>query len=102
MKPEYRTLARWTLRGLIWLLWAPMALAINLVRMWAARELRSDSLHCSTCGTEISLLGLWECGTCSYRFYGFYFARCEVCGDLPAWIDCPSCGACTKNPALFL
>ncbi len=101
MKAAYRRLGWLALRGVAWLLWAPIALAINLVRLWAARPLLGDSIRCSTCGAEIPLLGSWQCGRCGYSWYGWYWARCEVCGDVPPFIECSHCRASTMNPLIW-
>ena len=101
MKTVYRYLGWVTLRGLVWLLRAPITLAINLVNLWAARPLLGDSLVCSTCKEAISLVGLWECGRCRYSWYGWYWSRCEVCGDLPPFVECGRCGASTMNPLIW-
>jgi len=102
MKAVYRRAGWFALRGAAWLLWAPVALAIKLTHLWAVRELVSgDAISCGTCGAEIGLLGMWECGRCSYSWAGFYFARCESCGDVPPYVECGRCGASTMNPLLF-
>jgi hypothetical protein len=85
----------------IWLVRLPIILVIKLVHFWAVRPLLGDSIVCATCRTRMSLLGLWECGTCTYSFYGFYFARCECCGAVPGWLECQRCGASTMNPLIF-
>ena len=96
-----RFLGRLALRGFLWLLAAPAVFTVQLVRFWAARSLLGDIIPCRTCGTEIPVLGLRECGACAYTFYGFYFARCEVCGSVPPYLECDHCGASTMNPMLF-
>jgi hypothetical protein len=101
VKPIYRTCGLFTLRALAWLFWRPVVFAIDLVHFWSVRALLDDAILCHACGEDISLLGLWECGTCSYSFYGFYFARCEGCGAVPAHLDCDECGASTLNPLIF-
>jgi hypothetical protein len=89
------------LRGLVWLFLAPMRLATGVVHFSAVRPLLGDSIRCRTCRTRISLLGLWQCGRCGYSWAGFYFARCEVCGDVPPFLECERCGASTPNPLIF-
>ena|SRR2546426_2265183 len=97
MKPVYRTLAWLTVRSLAWLFWAPVAFAVGAV----LREVVGDTIPCGTCSSQIQLLGLWVCGGCGYSWHGWYFARCEVCGDVPPWVECERCGASTMNPILF-
>ncbi len=94
------TIAGLAVKGLAGLFSATIGLGIGLVRFWAARPILEDAIECGTCGSAIALLGLWECH-CGYRFYGWYFRRCDACGELPGFIDCPSCGASTMNPTLF-
>lgn len=101
MKEACGKLGWLALRGLIGLAQAPTIMAINLVRLWAARPLLGDSTTCPTCGTEIALLGHWQCGRCGYSWYGWYFMRCEVCGDVPPYLTCNRCGASMMNPLLF-
>lgn len=95
-----RTIGWPALKGLFWLFRLPIVFAINIARFMTLRPLMGDSIPCATCGTEIVLLGLWECH-CGYHFYGWYWSRCEVCGDLPAFVNCFQCGASTKSPVLF-
>jgi predicted amidophosphoribosyltransferase len=90
-----------TLR-LTWrLVWLPVVLAIKLVHLWSVRPLLQDEIVCRVCGEHLGVLGLWQCGTCSYSFYGFYFARCEECGAVPPYLDCDACSASTLNPLIF-
>jgi len=85
----------------VWLFSLPAVLAINLVRVWALRRLVRDEMPCRVCGAALMLLGLWQCGSCGYSFYGFYFARCEECGAIPPYLDCDDCAASTPNPLIF-
>ena len=101
MKTIYRNVGWFMLKSIARLLWSPVPLAINLVRFWTVRRLLGDSIVCRTCRQTMSLLGLWECGTCGWSFYGFYFARCEVCGSVPPYLECDHCGASSMNPMLF-
>lgn len=104
-----RTLARrifWWLailafRALWWCFRAPITLAINLVHFRAVRPLVGDTMVCATCHAQLPLLGLWQCGRCSYSWHGWYWSRCEVCGDVPGWVECSHCGASTMNPMIF-
>jgi len=79
----------------------PTVVALGLVRGWTVSRLAGDTIRCTTCRAEIPLLGLWECGGCGYAWHGWYFARCEFCGDVPPWVECGRCGASTLNPLLF-
>jgi hypothetical protein len=97
-----RRIAALTGRGLFWLFWGPITLAITLAKIHAAYPMLSaNTIGCVTCGDEISLLGSWECGRCGYSWYGFYFAACAVCGDVPGFIACERCGASTLNPLIL-
>ena len=95
-----RTIAWLAFRGLAKLFWMPIVLAINVVRFWKLRPLFGEAMGCQTCQSRISLLGLWECH-CGWRFYGWYWSRCELCGDFPAFVECGRCGATTMNPMMF-
>jgi len=81
---------------LVWSIKAPFHLGVALGRLWAARVLLQESIPCSTCGTPIPQLGLWEC-SCSFSFYSAYFAPCPLCRAVPLFIVCGRCGASTKN-----
>jgi hypothetical protein len=95
-----RVVAWWALRAMLWLLWAPTAFALKAVWLSAARSALGDTMKCGTCHGAISLLGLWACGGCGYSWHGWYFARCEVCGDVPPYVECGRCGATTMNPLI--
>jgi hypothetical protein len=101
MRIPYRRIGWLSLQGIGWLFRGTVAGGIGLARLWAARSLLRNTIPCSTCGHEIPCLGLWECGGCGYRWHGWYFSRCEVCGDVPPWIECERCGASTMNPLIF-
>jgi len=101
MRAVYGWLGWRVLRGVLWLLWAPTKLALGVVKLWAAGPLLGDAVTCPTCRSDIRLLGLWECGRCNYSWHGWYFARCEVCGDVPPFLACESCGASMMNPLIF-
>lgn len=100
-----RYVMRWlgilVLRGLWWLLRAPIALAINLVHFRTVRPMVGDAMDCATCQTPLALLGLWQCGGCGYSWHGWYWSRCEICGDVPPWVECGRCGSSTMNPLMF-
>lgn len=85
---------------MVWLVWLPVVLALGLVRLVATRSVVGDTMSCGTCGGVIPLLGLWTCGGCGYAWHGWYFARCEVCGDVPPYVECGRCGASTLNPLI--
>jgi hypothetical protein len=101
MRLNYRELGRLSLRAIYWLFAKSIALGIALAKLWAMQRLIGDSTPCVACGESISLLGLWECGRCKYSWYGWYFGCCEVCGDLPPFVECARCGASTMNPLIF-
>jgi len=100
MSRFYKQLGWLTLRGTLWLLWAPIALAVTAVRLSVTRSVVGDTMPCGTCQAAISLLGLWACGGCGYSWHGWYFSRCEVCGDIPPYVECARCGATTINPLI--
>ena len=101
MRVAYRKFGWLAWQLLVWLFRAPIAFAITLVRLWAARSLLGSAITRRTCGADISCLGLWECGKCGYSWHGWYFSRCEACGDVPPYIECHRCGASTTNPLIF-
>lgn len=80
---------------------APTRIALAAVRQHAAEHLLQDKIACPVCGTAINLLGLWECASCQYSFYGHFWSACEVCGSIPPFVDCGHCGASTKNPLVL-
>ena len=88
------------MNALEWLLTAPVRMAVALARLIAARGLTHDAVHCLSCGGEIVLLGLWECGGCGYAFWGFFFSRCYACGARPPFLKCPHCEASMLNPLI--
>jgi len=81
------------LKAIGWIFYLPIALGTAIGRLIAGRWVRYDAVACPTCGEEISLLGLWECSTCHFRFYGFYFSGCPCCGNSPGFINCSHCEA---------
>jgi hypothetical protein len=85
---------------LLWLFYAPIAVGIAIAKLISGRWLLSDSAECPTCGGEVPLLGLWECSACRFRFYGFFFSRCALCGNTPAYINCTYCGASLLSPLI--
>ncbi len=93
-------MSRVVLRGAIELYRVPIMAALGVVRFLATRELLDDAILCATCGAEIAILGLWECGRCGYTWAGWYFSPCEICGDTPPYISCNVCSASTANPLL--
>ncbi len=72
---------------------------VRLVGGWILAT--RDALPCPSCREPVSLVGRWQCAWCNYVFDGFGFARCEVCGAVPPYLECQSCGAGIKNPMLF-
>jgi hypothetical protein len=83
------------------------ALGVAWAHLWSGRLAGAwvvrtrDALPCSGCEDSVSLVGRWECGMCGYKFDGFAFARCEMCGAVPPFIDCQTCGNSVGNPMLF-
>jgi ribosomal protein S27AE len=57
-----------------------------------------DNLICASCSQPISLVNRYRCGRCGYIFDGFAFARCAVCGAVPPYVPCSTCGAGLRNP----
>jgi hypothetical protein len=97
---------RWMWKIVLWLVLAPVRLPFRLYR-WTGRMAGAwvvrtrDALPCSGCEDTVSLVGRWQCGMCGYTFDGFAFARCEVCGAVPPFIECQTCGIGIQNPLLF-
>lgn len=100
-------LLQWSGKAALWLLLAPVLIPLKLHR-WTGRLVGGwvlatrDSTPCPGCGETVSLVGRWQCGWCDYVFDGFAFARCEICGAVPPFIDCQACGASVRNPTLSL
>ena len=96
----------WTVKAVVWLVWAPFNVTYSFYR-WIGKLFgawfltTTDLLHCPGCGENISLVGRWECAWCSFVFDGFFFARCNVCGAVPQFIQCQQCGVGVRNPMLF-
>jgi hypothetical protein len=86
-------------RVVLWLVAGPVMLGIAVVRLLVIRAYVGDSMTCTTCSNQISLLNLWEC-PCSFSFYGWYWSACARCGNRPDFITCAVCGASTLDPAL--
>jgi hypothetical protein len=94
------------LRTAWWCLKAPVvfgrALARLMVRVGGTVSLIGrDAVRCRACGETVSLVARFECGWCGYVFDGFAFARCEVCGAVPPFIECQACGAGVRNPSFI-
>ncbi len=94
------------LKVAVWLVRAPFLAARMLARLvgrmvgaWVLAT--TDTVECPGCGEAVSLVGRWQCGWCSYVFDGFAFARCEICGAVPPFIDCQTCRASVMNPTFF-
>jgi hypothetical protein len=96
----------WAAKAAWFLIAAPFWLTFRLWRL-VGRTIGSwilmtnDSFMCPGCGGEISLVGRFECGWCSYVFDGFFFARCVVCGAVPPYVNCQACRVSIKNPLIF-
>lgn len=104
----YRTRSRLLLAVKVawWVLRAPFLIAKFLTRavgrsVGALVLTTRDEMPCPGCGEAVSLVGRWQCGWCNYVFDGFAFARCEICGAVPPFIDCQACGASVMNPTFF-
>lgn len=69
------------------------------VRAWTL--IGRDTLPCRGCGGEVSLVGRWQCSWCNYTFDGFAFAPCAVCGAVPPFMECQTCGVGIMNPTMF-
>ena len=93
MKSEPGGILTDTLSVLGGFLYLPVALGIAIGKLIAGRWVRYDEIECPTCGGEVSLLGLWECNSCHFRYYGFYFGGCPSCGNVPGFINCQHCEA---------
>ncbi len=99
-------LVRWAAKGALRLLIAPVVLTLKLYRLtgrlvgaWVLAT--RDAVPCPGCGEDVPLVGRWECGWCGYTFDGFAFARCEVCGAVPPFMECQTCGHGVRNPMIF-
>lgn len=94
---------RWGIRIVLWSAGAPLLIARQLSRamrrLAGARLLATnDALPCAGCGAPVSLVSRFECGRCRYVFDGFAFARCAICGAVPPYIVCQTCGVGLRNP----
>jgi hypothetical protein len=94
------------LKILFWSFYLPFLITKSLYRLTGrvigtAALLNRNSLQCGACGHEVSLVGRWECGWCGWVFDGFAFARCDICGAVPPFIECQRCGLTIRNPSLF-
>jgi hypothetical protein len=95
-----------TLQIIFWAFYWPIWLTRHLTRLivtilGAGVFARRDSIECRGCGDEVSLLGRWECSWCGWVFDGFGFARCEMCGAVPPFLECQRCGLTLRNPTYF-
>ena len=96
---------RLSARAMAWAALAPIWTARQLYRvtgrMAGAWVLATrDAMTCPGCGAAVALTGRWECGRCRYVFDGFAFAHCGVCGAVPPFISCHTCGVGLRNPLL--
>ena len=94
------------LKVLYWSFYVPFLITKHVYRLTGrlfglAALMNRNTLHCAACGDAVSLLGRWECSWCSFVFDGFAFARCEICGAVPPFIECQRCGLTIRNPSLF-
>jgi hypothetical protein len=101
-------------RHQLWMLWnvvywsfcVPFWIAKQVYRLTGkalgtAALMNCDAVMCPACEAEVSLVARWECGWCGYSFDGFAFARCELCGAVPPFIECQQCGLAIRNPSIF-
>jgi hypothetical protein len=91
---------------LYWAFYLPLWITKQVYRITGrvigtAALLNRNAVQCAACGDAVSLVGRWECGWCSFVFDGFAFARCEVCGAVPPFIECQRCGLTIRNPMIF-
>ena len=89
-----------TILAVLWFFYLPIALGTGIAKVIAGRWLLHNAVTCPTCGQKVTLLGLWECSACRFRFYGFYFSRCGCCGNVPTFINCESCEASILCPLI--
>ncbi len=104
-RPEIRGLFL-ALKVALWIATAPFVAARFLARAIARTAgawvlATTDTVTCPGCGGAVSLVGRWQCSWCNYVFDGFGFARCELCGAVPPFLDCQTCGASVMNPMFF-
>jgi predicted amidophosphoribosyltransferase len=87
----------WKCDLILFVLASPILVVRGLVR--AGRRLRflrmamQPSIVCSTCGSEISLVGFWRCPRCGFTGQSHLCRPCLVCGDLPSFVRCYKCAA---------
>jgi hypothetical protein len=90
---------QWLVDLVLFLLASPILavrLGIRVVRqLGVLRKSMMPSIPCRTCGAEISLVGLWECG-CGFTYRGHLLRYCPVCGLFPNMIRCYRCKATEK------
>jgi hypothetical protein len=79
-------------------LWCIVWLAKSIRRMRRIDLLFRDEFLCDACGQGVALVGVFTCPHCRMTAPGFYFSRCRLCGAVPSFIRCPTCGVCTLNP----
>jgi hypothetical protein len=86
---------------LAWLAATPVFCVRGLVRLLRRRRFWSMAYRaqilCRTCGTEISLVGMWEC-RCGFTYRGHVLRECPVCHSLPRMVRCFSCGTTAVLP----
>jgi hypothetical protein len=106
MMPMRRYAVAWSLKAAWWCVLAPFVITKKLARgitrgvgAWALAT--RDAIPCPGCGDDVSLVGRFECSWCGFVFDGFAFARCEVCGAVPPFMECRTCGHGVRNPMIF-
>lgn len=60
-------------------------------RLQLLRMAAQPSIVCRTCGSEITLLGVWRCA-CGFTYQGHALRYCPGCGNFPRWVRCYHCG----------
>lgn len=60
-------------------------------RLATLRKATQTSVFCRTCGSTVSLVGLWRC-PCGFTYQGNLVRYCPICGAFPRMIRCYRCG----------
>ena len=92
MKSWQRDLALFTLASPI-LAGRAAIRAVRRVRL--LQQATQPAITCRTCGSEISLVGLWQCA-CKFTYQGHLLRVCPLCGAFPRMVRCYNCGATEK------
>ena len=69
--------------------------AARRVKFWRVSYM--TEITCRTCGSPISLVGMWRCN-CGFTYKGHLLRVCPICSSLPRMARCFSCGATEKLP----